>query len=263
MAVFLGSINPNYRRMSTPIGATNINTDILKKGNNIWFRKGDILVNFQKGSSNSKTGVVIQNYLMPKSWADNGRIMDDKPVCFDCPHSQGRNATCYVRKGNPFRGLISKTKAASKFVKDIPTYNKKTEEAIINMVKGQFVRFGAYGEPVLLGEDLVKLIVSQVDDWTGYTHQWHQKQYQWAKKYFMASVDSEMERSAAKQMGWRTFFVSSDKNYLLDKKQNTQCPASAEAGRKSTCKTCGLCKGTSAMNENTGKLFKDIFIREH
>jgi len=263
MSVLLGAINSNsYRRYNTPIGAQKVFPDILKKGNNIWFKKGNILINFQKGSSNTKTGVVIQNYLIPLSWGEEGRVMDDKEVCFDCPHSQSKNATCYVRKGNPYRGLISKTKSANRVIKDIPEYNSKTEEAILKMVEGQFVRFGAYGEPVLLGENLVKKITKVAKNWTGYTHQWHQAKYDWAKKYFMASVDSKFEESLAKQKGWRPFFVSNDPSYVQDKTKSTLCPASAEAGRKLTCNACALCKGTSAVNK-ANKMAKSIFIPMH
>jgi hypothetical protein len=244
------------------MGATKIFPEILKKGNNIWFRKGNVLINFQKGSSNSKTGMAIQNYLIPKSWGEEGRVADDKDVCFDCPHSQAKGATCYVRKGNPFRGLISKTKSVNRMYKDIPEFSKATEEAILKMCEGQFVRFGAYGEPILLGEDLVKKITKVARTWTGYTHQWHQDKYQWAKKYFMASVDSVFEKSVARKKGWRPFFVTDDPNYIQDKKDSLSCPASAEAGRKSTCNVCSLCKGTSAVNKS-GKLAKDVEIKLH
>jgi hypothetical protein len=259
MSVFLGGMSGSCY---TGLGATKIFPDILKRGNNIWFRKGNVLINFQKGSKNSKTGLAIQNYLIPKSWGDAGEILDDKDVCFDCPHSQSKNATCYVRKGTASWGLKSKAKALKSFVKLIPEFSQATEDAILKMCEGQYVRFGAYGEPILLGEDLVKKITKVAKTWTGYTHQWHQDQYQWAKKYFMASVDSLPEKSLARSKGWRPFFVSDDPNYKMDKTDSVLCPASAQAGKKLQCNACSLCKGTSAKNK-AGKLAKDVEIPMH
>ena len=50
-------------------------------------------------STNSKTGNMVQTYLM----ADNGlspvvsaRILDDAAVCGDCKHRRGLGGSCYV-----------------------------------------------------------------------------------------------------------------------------------------------------------------------
>jgi len=114
----------------------------------------------------------------------------------------------------------------------------------IESCRGLFVRFGAYGEPILLGEENVKSITEVASSFTGYTHQWRMPNYQWASKYFMASADTEKLMTVAHDLGWRTFRV------LLkgDEKTSSEvtCPASAEGGRKVTCNVCGLCKGTQS-----------------
>ena len=241
MSIFLGGMSGSC---NTRMGAVKVYPDILKRGQNIWFKKGNILVNFQGKSSNDKTGVMVQNYLIPVSWAKAGVVLpDDTEVCFDCPHSQGKNATCYVRKGSSQMGLFSKMRSLRSFWKDIPEYNSKTEEALLKMCEGREVRFGAYGEPILLGEELVKKITSVAKTWTGYTHQWHKPEYAWAKRYFMASVDGEFEKRAAQADGWRVFFVTDNAN---TDPSLVSCPASAEMNKVSTCAKCSMCKGTSS-----------------
>ena len=59
----------------------------------------------------------------------------------------------------------------------------------------------------------------------------------------MASVDNLAERLEAEQAGWRTFRVLRSEEELLP--GEIRCPASAEAGRLTTCDRCLLCDGTS------------------
>jgi hypothetical protein len=110
---------------------------------------------------------------------------------------------------------------------------------LLDAIEGRGIRFGSYGEPILLGEDLVKKISDRAKFWTGYTHQWHKNP--WAKQYFMASVETTLVDKVAQNMGWRTFYAGepTDGNHVT-------CPASKEAGNKSTCETCKLCMGTTS-----------------
>jgi hypothetical protein len=116
-------------------------------------------------------------------------------------------------------------------------------------IKGKFVRFGAYGEPVLLGHTVVKGIAELAANFTGYTHQWHIPQYEWSKDYFMASVESESLMTKANHKGFRTFRVRTKQSSILPT-QEVICPASKEGGRKATCVNCALCKGTSSKAKN-------------
>jgi hypothetical protein len=86
---------------------------------------------------------------------------------------------------------------------------------------------------------MVNKISKRAEFWTGYTHQWHKNA--WAKDYFMASVETTLVDKAAKNMGWRTFFVGDSIG-----SENVTCPASKEAGNKATCDTCKLCMGTQS-----------------
>jgi hypothetical protein len=121
----------------------------------------------------------------------------------------------------------------------IPYLSPELEADLLEAIEGRGIRFGSYGEPVLLGDDLVSKITKRAKFWTGYTHQWHKNP--WAKQYFMASVESTLIDKVAKNMGWRTFFVGDSIG-----SENVTCPASKEAGNKATCEQCKLCMGTQS-----------------
>lgn len=213
------------------------------KIDNIFFKKGDVIVNFQFKTSNTKTGDLVQNYFIPEAWITSDKKigqLSDQSVCFDCEHGQSKAKTCYVRKGQSGMGLASKVRSLRKRGLDnIPELSDELERDLLDAIEGRGVRFGSYGEPVLLGEDLVQKLSDKADYWTGYTHQWHKNP--WAKRYFMASVETTLVDKAAQQMGWRTFYAGdpTEGNHVT-------CPASKEAGNKTTCENCKLCMGTTS-----------------
>jgi hypothetical protein len=207
-----------------------------------------VAIQVQSGSTNSKTGDGVQIWILPLAWITEGKqaMSDDSASCMDCIHSKRANRTCYVRKGMSEMGLKNKVNSLHK------QYLAGTLELLdvsqlasneVEVCRGKFVRFGAYGEPVLLGEANVQAITSVASNFTGYTHQWFLPQFQWASKYFMSSADTEGLSKKAQAMGWRTFRVMTG----TDSKLTTEvtCPASKEGGKKVTCNTCGLCKGTT------------------
>jgi hypothetical protein len=210
---------------------------------NFNFKSGNVIVNFQFKTGNTKTGALIQNYIIPASWLESEAkisTLSDKAVCFDCPHSRDQNKSCYVRKGQSEMGLASKVRSLRKLgLENIPELSPESEADLLEAISGRGVRFGSYGEPVLLGEALINKISKKAKFWTGYTHQWHKNN--WAKDYFMASVESETISKAAQKSGFRTFFVGETQS-----KEYVTCPASKEAGNKTTCDNCKLCMGTSS-----------------
>lgn len=213
----------------------------------------ECVVQVQHGSANSKTGDSTQVWILPKSWVFEGEkaMIDDEASCMDCPHSKRVNRSCYVRKGFAEYGLKSKVKSLNSAYKSgkldmLPITDLVQFEG--DKVKGKFIRFGAYGEPVLLGENTVKQLASLASNWTGYTHQWYVDNYSWAKDYFMASVETELLQNKANSLGFRTFRVRSKKDLIT--KMEAVCPASKEAGRKVTCNNCALCKGASSKAKN-------------
>lgn len=147
---------------------------------------------------------------------------------------------CYTHHGYAKLGVNSLIKANSGRI--------ATEDEIVEAVRGLPVRFGAYGEPVILGEHLVSRMAEAASSWTGYTHQWRNPKFQWARKFFMASVHSPEEAERAHSMGWRTFRVldegSEDKSLL---RNEILCPAGEAGGHRTTCSRCKLCAGTSTQ----------------
>lgn len=208
-----------------------------------------VAIQFQYTSTNSKVGDSVQVWVVPFNWITQGKqaMDDDSAACMDCPHSKRANKTCYVRKGMAEMGLKSKIASLhSKFlggeIRFLDASDIAEEET--EKCRGKFVRFGAYGEPVLLGEESVRAIVNAASNFTGYTHQWMHEEYAWASRFFMASVENEALSTKAQSKGWRTFRVMSKQDVTSN--VEVMCPASKEAGKKVTCNVCGLCKGTSS-----------------
>jgi hypothetical protein len=176
---------------------------------------------------------------------------NDSASCMDCIHSKLQNKSCYVRKGFAEYGLKAKVDSLHKqYIKGGIDFVSRELIPVIEAPKvaGKFVRFGAYGEPVLLGEKAVSSIASSAQNFTGYTHQWRVPQYAWARLYFMASVETEALQSLANDLGFRTFRVRP--RGVSPLMTEVVCPASKEAGRKTTCSNCALCKGASSKAKN-------------
>lgn len=213
----------------------------------------ECVINVQYGSKNSKTGDGVQIFILPMSWITNGKeeMSDDTASCMDCIHSKLKNGSCYVRKGFAEYGLKSKVNSLHKQYLSGDLILRSLDELIGiegSKLKGKFVRFGAYGEPVLLGPQVTEEISNLALNFTGYTHQWHIPQYEWSKKYFMASVESDSLMEKANSKGFRTFRVRTKLNGLHA--SEIICPASKEAGRRVTCNNCVLCKGASSKAKN-------------
>jgi len=213
----------------------------------------ECVVNVQHGSKNSKTGDGVQIFILPMSWVTNGKdeMSDDTASCLDCIHSKGKNGSCYVRKGFAEYGLMSKVHSLHKQYLNGDLILRPIDDLVSmegDRIRGKFVRFGAYGEPVLLGPTVTKQIADIALNFTGYTHQWHIPQYEWSKEYFMASVETDALMLKANSKGFRTFRVRTKTNHVND--NEVICPASKEAGRKVTCDRCLLCKGASSKAKN-------------
>ena len=224
----------------------------FSKITNLSYIQNNLVFNFQANSTNTKTDNMIQVFVLPLEWIIEGKFGSDESICFDCEFSQSKTKSCYVRKGFSNVGLISKIKSLHKNLDKIPQFDSKIVEKILYMCSRRYIRFGAYGEPILLGEKLVSEICSIAKGWTGYTHQWALSQYAWSKQFFMASVEGKYTQIAANNIGFRTFLVGQ-----TDEKNSISCPASKEMGHQTSCRDCLLCSG------NKGKGNKNIKINKH
>lgn len=168
--------------------------------------------------------------------------------CLDCPfNSFGK---CYTHKYSQYVGFISMIKSIAK---QYPTFESIPAEYDINalakMAKDKYVRFGTYGECSLHPQEIIEVMAHCSKSWTGYTHQW--KNYDLGN-YFMASVHSKAEDIIAAVKGYRSFIVSNEKQDVVN------CPASKEAGYKSSCDKCNLCSGLLGTKSK-----KSVYILTH
>jgi hypothetical protein len=210
-----------------------------------------IATGFADKSANLKTGNMIQIFILYKH--ENPYLAtvsgNDKAVCFDCPlrPSIARPAgktPCYVKT---IHAPASIWKAYNR-----GNYSLLTDYSIFG---GRKVRFGAYGEPVLIPFKIVREIAVYSFGWTGYTHQWKSPLYQAYKAYFMASCD-ESDYELANSMGWRAFIVKPEST-VFEQGTAAVCPASKEFGKKLNCVDCLACSGL------TGRGKKNIQINLH
>jgi hypothetical protein len=204
-------------------------------------------------SSNAKTGDMVQISILRSDMSPVEAVKSggDWSICGDCKHRSPQGSgfhgrTCYV---NVFRypHQVWRSYRGGK-------YNHINIEKFVKLVKGRRVRFGAYGDPVVIPFAIVDAIASASDGWTGYTHQWNKSQYDAYKRFFMASVDTDAEAMLASNLGWRYFRVSLD---ARKHDNEVVCPASKERNI-TQCIRCIACDG---VVRGTGRT--NIFIQIH
>lgn len=189
-------------------------------------------------SKNTKTGPMAQVWILredipPTEAVNNG---GDDAICGDCRHRSGSNIgrSCYV---------IWWTAPMQVW----KTYRQReTTRLPFEQVVGRPFRVSAYGDPAAVPAELWHGLAMFAQRWTGYTHQWRTCD-QSLRELLMASVDTPEERSEALALGWRTFRVRREHEPLDG---DIVCPASEEAGMRTTCAKCRLCQGTSTKAKN-------------
>ena len=200
------------------------------------------------GSKNSKTGDMLQTWIMRADMRANDAAQtgEDYSVCGNCPHRgivlNGKNVkrTCYVRTWQAPRSISEKYLRGGYPVIDASEIGK-----------GRAVRLGSYGDPAAVPVHVWQALVSESTSHTGYTHQWREAFASSLQGLCMASADSEAEAQQARALGWRTFRVSERALVNPVKGDEITCPASKEAGQKTTCASCGLCAGSMADKRRT------------
>jgi hypothetical protein len=182
-----------------------------------------------RGSKNTKTGDMDQAWIIRTDVHPlvATRKDLDGAICGDCRHRTPGARSCYVVVGFAPAGVYRAYKAG--------VYRAGTPDDL----SGRFLRMAAYGDPAAIPLDVWTSVVSKLSGWTGYTHQWKTVDSAY-KNFLMASVDTEAEFDEARRAGWRTFRVRQTPG-LLD--GEIVCPASAEAGHRTTCQRCRLCSG--------------------
>ena len=217
-----------------------------------------IATGFIKPSKNAKTGPMIQIWILVKDEDPISAVRsgNDSKVCFTCPY-RNQEILIHPYKRKPeitqvkverkcYVGLEKAPLAVWKCYRN-GGYPTLTDYSVFS---GRAVRFGAYGEPTKIPFAIVKAIAAQAKLFTGYTHTWRNPLFSAYKEFFMAST-SDADYQEACDAGWRTFAVTE-----TALQGAITCPASKEAGQRTTCAKCGLCAGTS-------KQAKNIMIKAH
>ncbi len=183
-------------------------------------------------SSNVKTGNMAQLWILAKDTAPHiaQKTGEDSAVCGDCPIKN----ECYVLT---FQGPLSVWNAYKRGSYDDSFINGN---GIAKDILSQLIiRFGAYGDPAALPKWLIKLIAENCKDFTGYTHQWNKRKFNFLKNYFMASVETKKLAEKALKKGFRYFRI---KQPGADNFENEiTCPADSKGIQ---CIDCKLCNGS-------------------
>ena len=219
-----------------------------------------IVAILQRGSDNAKTGAMAQLWILS---ADMDPIMTsrtgkDYSVCGNCPHrgdaapgkatGWAENRGCYV---NLFHGPLGKFK----HFKDGRYKRAETIGEVQELLHGQGLRLGAYGDPAALPAGLCEMLAGMADYSTSYTHGysvWNDTaKIAPTASFSMVSADNAQDALKAQSKGFRTFRVipvaqwrDKEKDSLLA--NETLCPASVEAGKRVQCAECRLCNGTKS-----------------
>jgi hypothetical protein len=200
-----------------------------------------------QSSANTKTGAMVQTFIMRQDIAPHKALKtgDDSSVCGNCPLRpiEGNATRCYVRV---YQAPLSTWNAykRGRYLKpgiDFPT------KLLPALFEGLAVRFGSYGDPYAVPVKHWLPMAQKARTWTGYSHQWR-KAGKTLAKLCMASADTVADVKMANAKGWRTFRVKKFNEPM--QASEFSCPASKEAGQRTDCANCGLCKGASIQARN-------------
>ena len=210
-------------------------------------------------SNNVKTGNMLQTYIIRSDMSpmDASKTGLDYAICGDCIHrgtptdspdkKQALNRSCYVTL---YQGPTVVYKALKRGL-----YPNATPEQIRAIGAGQAVRMGSYGDPAAVPASVWDNLLQDSAGHTGYSHQSKLPGVVVDYSRVMVSVESKASAQGYHLNGKRTFRVIpvatwQDKGRASLLKSEILCPASVEAGNKSTCIDCGLCKGSSSKGKS-------------
>ena len=223
-------------------------TYIVYEGPSLY--NGDpIVVLVQTGSTNRKTGDMVQSFIMrsdidPVTASRTGK---DSAICGDCPHmgkahdgdsGQAKDRTCYV--------LLAHAPLAKYKAYKAGRYEKAFgHEKIRALGLGRMCRLGTYGDPACVPNYIWESLISAAQGWTAYTH----GAINPMPEKIMTSADSLSQAESAWNRGERTFRVIAGLDSIVRGKE-VLCPASEEAGKRTTCESCKLCAGASVKGKS-------------
>ena len=189
-------------------------------------------------SKNSKTGDMLQTYILRSDIdpREANKYGEDESICGQCQHrgtptfdplkKLAEERTCYVNMGQGVL-IVYNTFKAGKY----PVASPRAVGA------GRRVRIGTYGDGAAAPDYVWDELLSEAEGHTAYSHNGGDP------RLYMVSADTLAQAQGAWANGYRTFRVVRDVSEI--RKNEVLCPASKEAGHKTTCAACLLCGGTS------------------
>jgi len=205
-------------------------------------------------SLNKKTGGMVQTYILRSDIdpRDANKSGEDYSICGNCIHrgtatnnpdtKLAKGRTCYVNMGQGVLIVYNGFKAGK--------YPVATQSQLASLGRGRMVRIGTYGDGAAVRQSVWNELISEAEGHTGYSHQSALPKASFNAALYMVSADNLSVAKQAWNMGQRTFRVipvqqwAAEGKLALDKNE-ALCPASIEAGAKTTCEACKLCGGTT------------------
>lgn len=219
---------------------------ILYEGASLLDGKPIVVIGIPK-SSNSKTGGMFQTIIM-RSDIDPitaSRQGEDFSVCGDCVHrgvphdgdsGGAKKRSCYV--------MLLMVLSVFKAYKKGNYIHIEGHDAIADVGAGLVIRLGSYGDPAAVHGYIWDSLISKAEGRTGYSHQATLEGADYRPDLTMRSADTLEEAQQAWANGERTFRVTANVNDIVQGKEIV-CPASEEAGKRTTCEQCKLCSGNT------------------
>ena len=225
---------------------------IIYEGPSLLDNKPIVVIGIPK-SSNSKTGGMFQTIIM-RSDIDPitaSRQGEDFSVCGDCVHrgvphdgdsGGAKKRSCYVM----LLMVLSVFKAYKKgnYKRVQPVGLQSMHDALADVGAGLVIRLGSYGDPAAVHGYIWDSLISKSEGRTGYSHQATLEGADYRPDLTMRSADTLEEAQQAWARGERTFRVTTNVNDIVQGKE-IACPASEEAGKRTTCDKCKLCSGNT------------------
>lgn len=199
---------------------------------------------------NQKTGTMVQTYIIRDDMdpVTASRTGADAAICGACPlrgvanlakaKGQADKRACYVTL---IHGPSLVYRAMVRGVYPDATHADDTTA----IGYGRMVRIGTYGDPAAVPMHVWEALTMRAKGWTAYTHQF--RDVPEALSYAMASVESLADAKHVWAQEGRTFRIIRDVAEI-DPAREVLCPASAEAGKRTTCADCRLCAGQATRS---------------
>jgi hypothetical protein len=209
--------------------------------------------------SNSKTGKMLQTYILREDInpMEASKTGQDFSICGNCPmrgevttdpkRKIAKGRKCYV---NIAQGVLIVYKA---FMRGV--YAPLNADEAAELGRGAMVRLGTYGDPSAIPGHYWETLLTNSSGRTGYSHQANVVGADFRPDLVMMSADNLAQAETAWNAGNRTFRVVQNVSEIVKGKE-ILCPASKEAGFKTTCNACLLCSGN-------GLKAKSIAIPDH